>query len=199
MTVKRQVHGAAHAQIVEGFFGIVDPQGVNHTLVEIGKGQVRHGFKFSGRYRVNGARIVHLAPQQRRGNIREPGIQVVNLQAVQVGQPLVPVVGVLLHDPHFFINALHMSEQPRHREIHHRTEAVVVVLQRLLAYDNVPAAGKSAEHEILRAGLAQDKLNGARVAHIDGTDGREQRRARAAKPLGRPDDTRRRWRAHPRP
>jgi hypothetical protein len=60
-------------------------------------------------------------------------------------------MGVLLHDPHFFIDALHMLERAGTREGFDPPQAVVVVFQRLLAHNNVPAAGKGAQHEIFGA------------------------------------------------
>ena len=63
-----------------------------------------------------------------------------------------------------------------------------MVLQRLLAHNDIPAAGKGPEHERLGPGLAQLKCDGMRVPHVDGFHGTKQRRARAAKPLGRKND-----------
>ena len=81
-----------------------------------------------------------------------------------------------------------MPERPRARVVQDLAQVVIVVLQRLLAHNDVPAAGKGPEHERLGPGLAQLKCDGMRVPHVDGFHGTKQRRARAAKTLGREDD-----------
>jgi len=53
------------------------------------------------------------------------------------------------------------------REIGYSPEVIVVVLQGLLAHDDIPAAGEGAEHEGRRTGFAQLELDGIAVTDID--------------------------------
>src|SRR5262245_9339732 len=113
----------------------------------------------------------------------------IHLHCVQVRQALIPVVGITLHDPDFFIHALHMSERPRAWVIHHLTQVVIVLFQSLLAYNDIPPTGKGPQHKLLRPRLAELELDDVRVTHVDLPDGRKQRRTRDTHPGGGPDDT----------
>src|SRR5439155_7119463 len=64
-----------------------------------------------------------------------------------------------------------------------------MLLQGLLAHNDVPPTGKGPQHKLLRARLAELELDDVRVTHVDLTDGRKQRRTRDAHPGRRPDDT----------
>ena len=65
--------------------------------------------------------------------------------------------------------------------VHHLAQVVVVVFQRLLAHDDVPATGKRPQHKIAAAGFAELEFNGVVIAHVDLAHRREQGRARTAK------------------
>src|SRR6266511_138940 len=81
-----------------------------------------------------------------------------------------------------------MAERPSAGIVHHLTQVVVVLLQGLLAYDDVPTTGKGPQHKLLRPRLAELELDDIGVAHVDLTHGRKQRCARDTHPRGGPDD-----------
>ena len=83
-----------------------------------------------------------------------------------------------------------MLERACARKGFDRAQAVIVVFQGLFAHDNVPAAGKGAEHKILRTRLTQLELDGMGIAHVDRFHSRKQGRTWAAKPLRGKDDAR---------
>ena len=62
----------------------------------------------------------------------------------------------------------------------HLAQIVVVLLQRLLAEDDVPAAGEGGHHEIDRARRGQLEFDGVLVRRVDLLDRGEQRGARDA-------------------
>src|SRR5207249_10287541 len=70
------------------------------------------------------------------------------------------------------------------------TEAVVIVFQRLLVHDAVPAAGKSPRDKIRGTRFAQLELDGMAVAYVDRFHRREQGRTWTAKTFRGKDDTR---------
>src|SRR5215510_11524021 len=83
-----------------------------------------------------------------------------------------------------------MIERARAGKGFDRAQAIIVVLQRLFTYDDVPAAGKGAKHKVFRACLTQLELDGMRVAHVDHFHSRKQRRTWTTKTLRRKDDAR---------
>ena len=82
-----------------------------------------------------------------------------------------------------------MAERPSTGIVHHLTQVVVVLLQGLLAYDDVPTTGKGPQHKLLRPRLAELELDDVGVAHVDLTHGRKQWCAWDTHPGGGPDDT----------
>jgi hypothetical protein len=83
-----------------------------------------------------------------------------------------------------------MPERAGARIIHHVPQVIVIVLERLLAHNNIPPTGKRPQHEILGTGLVQREFDGVGVADIDGTHRREQWGTRTTKTCGGPDDPR---------
>src|SRR5262249_49868637 len=114
----------------------------------------------------------------------------IDLQAVQIGQALVPVVGVLLHDPDFFVSPLHVFEWACAGKGFDRAGVVLFLFQVFFAHDDVPATGKGPQYEILWARFAQLELDSMAVAHVDRFHSREEGRTWTAKTLGRKDDAR---------
>src|SRR5262249_1005715 len=114
----------------------------------------------------------------------------IDLQAVQIGQALVPVVGVLLHDPDFFVSPLYVFEWACAGKGFDWAQAVIVLFQGLFTHDDVPATGKGSQHKILWARFAQLELDGMAVAHVDRFHSRKEGRTWTAKALGGKDDAR---------
>jgi hypothetical protein len=97
---------------------------------------------FLRRPRVQPPHIIDLVGQQGAAHLGGEGREMVELDAIEVGQPFVPILGVALYDPDLFIDPLLMPERAGARLIHHLTQVVVMVLERLLAHDNIPPTGK---------------------------------------------------------
>src|SRR5215510_6781489 len=168
---------------------IVEPHGLNHTLVKGGAGHPRRGLDLLARDWVEGTSIVDLATQKGGAQFGSKRRQMIDFHSVQVRQALIPVVGVTLHHPDFFIDALHMAKRPGAWIVHHLAQVVVVLLQGLLAHNDIPPTGKGPQHKLLWPRLAELKLDDVRVTHVDLADGRKQRCTRDAHPRGWPDDT----------
>ena len=114
----------------------------------------------------------------------------IDLQAVEIGQASVPVLWILFYNPDFFIDPRHVPEWACAREIGHIPEVIVIVLQGLLAHNDIPAAGEGAEHKGCRTGLAELELDGIAVADRDRAHRREQGSAGDADAFRRPDNPR---------
>src|SRR5712692_2075557 len=122
------MHGPAHARVAERFFLVVEPVRNDYALVKV---RARHAWStldFPQADRVYRACIIDLASQERRPDFWRPGRQVIELDAIEIRQPLVPVVWTSLHHPDFFIDALLMPERTGARIVHDLTQVVVVVL-----------------------------------------------------------------------
>src|SRR5262245_26808386 len=104
----------------------------------------------------------------------------VELDAIEIGQPLVPVIRVLLHNPDFVLDPPDAAEGTRPGIDLDLAQIVVVVLESLLANDDVPAAGDRGHDEARRARLRQFELDSVFVARIYLADRREQDAARNA-------------------
>ena len=184
------MQGATHPGIIKRFVLIVHPDRMNNTLIKERAGHSRRRVDFFRRPRVQPPSIVDLAGQQRAPHIGGEGGEMVELDPIEVGQPLIPILGVALHDPDLFIDPFLMPERAGTRKVHHLTQVVVMVLKRLLAHNNIPPTGKRPQHEIRGTGLVEREFNRLSVADVDSAHRREQRSARTAKTLGRPDDPR---------
>ena len=112
----------------------------------------------------------------------------VKLDAIEIGQSLVPVVRIPLHDPDLFIDALLMPERTGARVVHHLAQVIIVVLQGLLAHNDIPATGKGPQHEFLGPRFTQFEFDSVRVADVDRFHRRKQGCAWTAKTLGREND-----------
>src|SRR5262244_1406346 len=98
----------------------------------------------------------------------------IDLQAVEIGQAGVPVLRILFDNPDFFIDPRHVSEWACARDIRDMPEVIVVILQGLLAHNDIPATGEGAEHEGCRTGFAQLKFDGIAVTYFYLAHRREQ-------------------------
>src|SRR5215510_9870266 len=141
------MHSPAHARIVKWLLGVVDPDRLDSALVVTGAGHARGRLELFSADLVKQASIIDTAREERCPQGRRKGLEVVELDAIQVGQALIPVVGVALHYSHFFINALYMPERASTRSVQHLAQVIVVVLESFLAHDDVPAAGKRPQDE----------------------------------------------------
>src|SRR5262249_25680946 len=99
-----------------------------------------------------------------------------------------PVIGVALHDPDFVLDPPLALEGSGARDVDDAPKVIVVVLQRFLAEDDVPAAGKARHDEVRRTRLRQPELDGVLVAHDDLVHRGEQDRARNGDAGRRLDD-----------
>ena len=158
------------------------------ALVEGGPRHPWRGLRFPEGHGIEQPAVVDAPRQQRCPQFRREARKMVKLHAIEVGQAFVPVVAVLFHHPDFFIDAPGVPERPRARGVHHPPQIVVIVFQRLLAHDDVPAARKRCQHKTGGAGLVECELDGVRVTHIDLADARKQRCAGDTDALRRSDD-----------
>ena len=102
----------------------------------------------------------------------------IQLGAVEVGQALVPVVGVFLHHPDFVLDAALALERSGAWNVGDATQVALVIVQRLLADDAVPARSEGRHHEARGSGLAELEDHRLLVGRLDFTHRREQSRAR---------------------
>ena len=176
--MEHQVEGTAHSGVVKRLFGVVDHHAMNGALVEVSARHPWGGLRLLEGYGVKQTAVVDAPRQERRPQFRREASKIVKLDAIEVRQAFIPVVAVLFYDPDFFIDASDVPERTRARVVHDTAQVVVVVLQRLLAHDDVPARGKGRQHETGRAGLVELELDSVGVAHVDLADARKQRRTR---------------------
>ena len=112
----------------------------------------------------------------------------IELDAVEIREPLVPVVRVPLHDPFLVLDPLLAAERAGAGIDLDLAQIVIVVLQRLLADDDIPAAGDRRHDEIDRPRLGQLELHGVFVGRGDFRHRLEQHAARDRDPLRRLGD-----------
>src|SRR5438132_1565695 len=96
--------------------------------------------------RVDDARVEELADEQRGARHRRERREVVDGQTVQIREGGVPVVRVPLHEPDFVLLSRDVPERAGPWVVRGLSKVVVVLLQGLLADDDVPAAGEGREH-----------------------------------------------------
>src|SRR5207247_1393591 len=118
--------------------------------------------------------------QDRGPKVRGKWQEMVDFEAVEVRQALVPVVRVSLHHPDLVLDPSLRLEGTGTGDVEDFTQVVVILFQRLLAEDRVPAAGEGGHHEIDRAWRGQLEFDGVLVACVYLADRPEQRRARDA-------------------
>ena len=77
---------------------------MNHALVELRGGQTRRRSRLAGGGRVERAGVIHPARQNRGPKLWGERQEMVDLEAIEVGQAFVPVVWVSLHHPDFILD-----------------------------------------------------------------------------------------------
>src|SRR5712691_4776233 len=122
------MHGPAHARVAERFFLVVNPVCTDHALVKVRARHTWSALNFSQADWVYSACIIDLASQERRPDFWRPGREVIELDAIEIRQPLMPVVWISFHHPDLFIDALLMPEGTGARIVHDLAQVVVVVL-----------------------------------------------------------------------
>ena len=179
VTVHREMDGAAHARIGQRLVLLhVRPERLDDGLVERRRRHALHLLRLTPRDGIEEPCVVHLARQEGRPELRREREHVIDLEPVDERQPLVPVIGVALHDPDFLVPARDVLERPGAGVVHHLAQVALVVLERLFAHDDVPAAGEGAEHVRLGARLGHPELDFVWIDDDDLADGGEQRCAR---------------------
>src|SRR5687767_45267 len=177
--VHGQMDGPPHARVGQRLVLLhVGPEGLDDALVEGGRGHALHLLRLPPGHGVQQPRVIDPARQEGGAELRRERQEVVDLEAVDERQPLVPVVGVAVHDPDFLVLARDVLERPRPWVVHDLPEVALVLLEGLLPHDDVPAAGEGAEHVGLRPRLRHAELDRVRIDDDDLADRREQRRAR---------------------
>src|SRR5258708_18493461 len=101
----------------------------------------------------------------------------VDFDAVEVGQAFVPVVLVSLHHPDLILDPPLRLKGTSARDVEDLAQIVIILFQRFLAEDHVPAAGEGGHHEIDGAWRGQLEFDGVLVTRVDLTDCPKQRRA----------------------
>src|SRR5262249_49026673 len=94
VAIEHQMHGSAHARVAERFFLVVDPVGNDHTLIKVRARHAWSALNFPQADWVYSACIIDLASQERRPDFWCPGCEMIELEAIEVRQPLVPVVWI---------------------------------------------------------------------------------------------------------
>src|SRR5262249_16189336 len=144
--------------------------------------------RLAGGGRVERAGVIH-SPRQNGGpELRRKRQEMVDFDAIKVRQTFVPVVRVSLHYPDFVLDPALRLEGAGPRDVKDLAEIIIVLFQRLLAKDYVPAAGKGGHHEIDGAWRGELELDRVLVARVDLADRLEQRSARDADARGRLGD-----------
>src|SRR6516165_7606549 len=108
----------------------------------------------------------------------------IELDPVEIRQPLVPVIWIPLHYPEFVLDTANAAKRAGAGVGDHLPQIVVVIFQRLFANDDIPAAGERRHHEADRARLRQLEFDGVFVARVDLANRLEQDAARNADPGG---------------
>ena len=187
--LEHEMDGAPHARIVEWLLLAVRPSGLDHALVVVERGHARRALGLARRDRIDDACVVRAARQDCRAKLRREWQAVIELDAVEVGHLLVPIVRVALHYPDFVLDAPLALVWAGAGNIEDAPQVLLVVLERLLAHDDIPAAGKRRHDEVRRPRLSQLELDRMRVAHVDLAHRLEKDRARdgdACRWLGNP-------------
>src|SRR5512146_943730 len=112
------MHGAAHAWVAERFFVVVEPVCNDHALVKVRATHACGTLDFPQADRVYSTRIIDFASQERGPDFWRPRREVIELDAIKIRQPLIPVVWIALHHPDLFIDALLMPERTGARIVH---------------------------------------------------------------------------------
>src|SRR5207237_5326787 len=90
LLLEKQMHGAPDAWIVERLSFGIQPGGVNDALVKFCGRELRNCCRLAGGNRVERAAAITSALQDPRAQVRGTRQGVVNFDAIEVRQPLVP-------------------------------------------------------------------------------------------------------------
>src|SRR5260221_10193168 len=142
------MHRAPDARIVERLSLGIQPSSVNHALVEFRRRQAGRCRRFPGGGRVERPRVIHSARQDRGPKLRGKWQEMVDFDAIEVGQILVPVIRVSLHHPDLVLDPPFRLKRTGTGDVENFSQIVIILFQRLLAVDHVPAAGEGGHHEI---------------------------------------------------
>ncbi len=165
--VERQMDGAAHPRIVERLLLVVHPGALDDALIEVRRRHALGVLGLARRHRIADAGIVDAVGQDRRAELRRERQRVIELDAVEIGQALVPVLVVLLHHPDFVLDPALALERAGAGNVDDAAQVPLVVVQRLLADDAVPAAGEGRHDEAGRPRLGELEHHGLLVGRGD--------------------------------
>src|SRR4051794_38142464 len=104
----------------------------------------------------------------------------VDFDAIEIRQGFVPVIRGSLPYPDLIFDPPFRLEGAGTGDVEDPAQTVIILFERLLAEDHVPAAGEGGHHEIDGAWRGQLEFDGVLVARVDLADRPEQRRARDA-------------------
>ena len=170
--------GAADPRIVERLLLVVHPGALDDALVEVRRRHALGFLRLARSDRVADAGIVDAVAEDRRAEFRRKRQDVKEFDAVEVRQPLVPVVRVLFHHPDLVLDPALALERSGAGNVDDAAQVALIVVQRLLAHDAVPAAGEGRHHEAGGPRLGQLEHHRLLVGRRDLADGRKQRAAR---------------------
>src|SRR5437660_4259608 len=164
VTIEGEVQGAANARIAEGLVPRVDPDRVDDALVVGRAGHPGLLLGSSERRRIDDARVVELAAEQRSPQLRRERREVVDGQTVQIREGGVPVVRVPLHEPDFVLLSRDVPERAGPRGVRGLSKVVVVLLRGLLADDDVAGAGLGRDQKPTPPGVLAREPHRVRTA-----------------------------------
>ena len=127
--VEHQMHGPAYTRVVKRFAGVVDPHRLNDALIIIRARHALRALHFFQAHRVEEPGIIDSTGEERGAELRRKGREMVEFNAIEVGQAIVPIVRMPLHNPHFFVDAFGVLERASPWEVHDLPQVVIVVLQ----------------------------------------------------------------------
>jgi hypothetical protein len=117
MPVHRKVERTPNPWIVERFLLVVDPDSLDHALIECCGGHAWSGLCLARGHRIDNARVVNAIGQHGRSELWGERNKVIELDTVKVRQVLVPVVLLLFHHPDFVLDPSHRLERARSRDV----------------------------------------------------------------------------------
>ncbi len=103
--VEHEVEGPAHSGIVERLLLVVHPGRLDDALVEVHARHALGRLDPALRHRIEQTGIIDTAGEQAGAELGRERQGVIELDAVEIGQALVPVVLVLLHHPDLGLDA----------------------------------------------------------------------------------------------
>src|SRR5271166_2093090 len=176
------MQGTTYAWVIERLVLRIDPDALDHALVERGSRKAGRRLGLARRDRIRNADVVAPARQYRRPELGRERDQIVKFDAIEIGQSLVPIIRVLLDNADLVFDITDTAERTSAGITGQLSEVVVVVLERFLADDHIPAAGDRQHNKALRARLRQFEFDRIGVLRVDLADRLEQDTARNADP-----------------